>query len=159
MSTIFFGSGYILCKKNRTCEGKRQAELAFYWGNSPVKLEVQNPSGASFPTFPSGGYAHVPEPQMALNISRFTGSSRAPLVRLSRTSPRLPQTSDHRGLHEDGRRVVQRDTRTCPERGHQAMRRRAPRGWERQKNLGPPSSSKRDVEQPIDSINRGVIMP
>ena len=31
----------------------------FYWGISSVDLEVENPGGESFPTFPSGGYAHV----------------------------------------------------------------------------------------------------
>ena len=36
-----------------------RSELAFYWGNSPVNLKVQNPGGESFPTFPSGGYAHA----------------------------------------------------------------------------------------------------
>ena len=30
----------------------------FDWGKSPVNLKVQNPGGESFPTFPSGGYAH-----------------------------------------------------------------------------------------------------
>ena len=30
----------------------------FYWRNSPVNFMGQNPGGESFPTFPSGGYAH-----------------------------------------------------------------------------------------------------
>ena len=33
-------------------------ESAFYCGNSPVNMRVQNPGEESFPTFPSGGYAH-----------------------------------------------------------------------------------------------------
>ena len=39
----------------------------FYWGNSPVIFRGKNPGGESFPTFPSGGYAHAQE------ISRTTG--------------------------------------------------------------------------------------
>ena len=34
------------------------SEPDFYWGNSPVNFKGQNPGGESFPTFPSGGYAH-----------------------------------------------------------------------------------------------------
>ena len=35
-----------------------RSEPAFYWGNSPLNFMGQNPGGESFPTFPSGGYAH-----------------------------------------------------------------------------------------------------
>ena len=35
-----------------------KSEPDFYWGNSPVNFKGENPGGESFPTFPSGGYAH-----------------------------------------------------------------------------------------------------
>ena len=41
-----------------TWEGQGQAWIIFYWGNCSVTFKGQNPGGESFPTFPSGGYAH-----------------------------------------------------------------------------------------------------
>ena len=38
--------------------GNVSSEPDFYWGNSKVNFKGQNPGGESFPTFPSGGYAH-----------------------------------------------------------------------------------------------------
>ena len=56
----FFESGHILRIKIQclTWEGQGQAWIIFYWGNCPVTFKGQNPGGESFPTFPSGGYAH-----------------------------------------------------------------------------------------------------
>ena len=57
----FFGSGQILSRKKSNIERERvgfRSEPDFYWGNFPVNFKVQNPSGESFPIFPSGGYAH-----------------------------------------------------------------------------------------------------
>ena len=59
---LSFGSGQIFSKKKCNIKLHRvtvRPELAFYWGNSPVNIRVQNPGGESFPTFPSGGYTHA----------------------------------------------------------------------------------------------------
>ena len=38
--------------------GNVRSETDFYWRNSPVNFKGQTSGGESFPTFPSGGYAH-----------------------------------------------------------------------------------------------------
>ena len=56
----FFESGHILRIKNAisNLRWSRSGLNYFYWGNCPVTFKGQNPGGESFPTFPSGGYAH-----------------------------------------------------------------------------------------------------
>ena len=56
---LFFGGGHILYEKknqNRTWEGRRRV---FTGGFNPVSSKVQNSGEESFPTFPSGEYAHA----------------------------------------------------------------------------------------------------
>ena len=59
-----------------------RSEPDFYWGNSPLNFNGQNPGGESFPTFPSGGYAHADEENCLqslnmgyLHIARFQSST------------------------------------------------------------------------------------
>ena len=49
-----------LCVKKVNIELENVSpELTFYWGNSPVNLNVQN-HGGEVPLFPSRGYAYAP---------------------------------------------------------------------------------------------------
>ena len=47
-------------------------ELAFYWGNFPVNLMVQNSGGESFPTIRSG-YAHGTHAVSSRYLREFFG--------------------------------------------------------------------------------------
>ena len=43
---------------NQIFTGEIPQQISFLLGNYPVNFVGQNPGGESFPTFPSGGYAH-----------------------------------------------------------------------------------------------------